>query len=86
MKKKLKVELSARTVQQADVTSIDRCAVLWVINWPTQGIVQNYVDSLLGCIGEKLHHGDVFLAFDRYYNYSIKSGMRISKVQKQARR
>ena len=41
LKNKLKVEISARTVQQADVTITDRCAMLWVINWPAQGIVQN---------------------------------------------
>ena len=32
LKNKLKVEISARTVQQADVTIIDGCAVLWLIH------------------------------------------------------
>ena len=86
LKNKLKIEMSARTVQQADVTIIDGCVVLWVIHWPSQGIVQNYVDGFLCYIEQKLCHGDIFLVFDCYYNYSIKNGTRISRVGRQASR
>ena len=65
LQNKLKIEMSARTVQQADVTTIDGCAVLWVIDWPSQDST-NYVDGFLCYIEQKLRYGDVFLVFERY--------------------
>jgi hypothetical protein len=86
LKTKLKVEQSFITFQQANATIIDGCAALWVVHWPTQGTVQTYLDGFFKYILEKLSEQDVYLVFDRYYNYSIKSGTRNSRAGKYASR
>ena len=50
LKNKLQVKQPVRTVckQPAslpEVTIIDGCALLWVISWPSQGVVQDYIDN-----------------------------------------
>lgn len=43
LKKKLQLEQSTRIAIQLEVVIIDGCAVLWIIHWPSQGIVQSFV-------------------------------------------
>ena len=57
-----------------EVTIIDGCALLWVISWPSQGVVQDYIDNFIHYIKQKLAKGDVYL--DRYNEYSIKDAAR----------
>ena len=35
---------------------------------------------------KKLHHSDVHIIFDRYYDYSIKSGTRLARGKEATRR
>ena len=43
-----------------------------MISWPSQGVVQDYIDNFIHYIKQKLAKGDVYLVFDRYNEYSIK--------------
>ena len=85
LKKKLQVEQSTRTVTNEvasaqEVAIIDGCAMLWAIHWPSQGTVQNYVDGFIDSIMHKLAEKDVYLVFDRYYDFSIKGGTRCNRA------
>ena len=62
LKNKLQVKQIVRTVckQPAslpEVTIIDGCALLWVISWPSQGVVQDYIDNFIHYIKQKLAKG-----------------------------
>lgn len=91
LKRKLQVEQSTRTLEEPDAVIIDAviidgCAVLWTIHWPTQGTVQDFANSFVSYTLSKVRACDVYLIFDRYYDYSIKSGTRTSHAGEQASR
>ena len=86
LKRKLQVEKSGRTLQKPDAVVIDGCAILWIIHWPSHGTVQDFVDGFLMYILEKLSCSDIYLVFDRYHDYSIKSGTRSCRAGSQASR
>ena len=58
------------------LTVIDGCAILWVIHWPSNGVVKDFVNGFIKFIFEKLSISNLYLVFDRYYDFSIKSGTR----------
>ena len=76
LKKNLQVEISTRLGPQPEVTILVGCAILWVIHWPNRGIVQDFVDNFTSYIMAKVDKSDVYLVFDRYHDFSIKSGTR----------
>jgi hypothetical protein len=76
LKKSLQVELSSRRAGTTDVLVIDGSALLWVIHWPADGIVQDYVSNVKQRIQKLLQDYDVYLVFDRYRDFSTKSGTR----------
>ena len=43
------------------------------IPWPADGSVNDYITNFKYAIGKRLQVGDVYLIFDRYYDYSAKS-------------
>ena len=65
--------MSSRIVDKVYATIIDRCALLWSVHWPEKGIIKGYVDNFCVYVMRKALHSDVYLTFDRYYEYSIKS-------------
>ena len=76
LKNNLQVEISTRLDPQPEVTIFDGSAILWVIHWPNSGIVQDFVDNFTSYIMAKVDKSDVYLVFDRYHDFSIKSGTR----------
>lgn len=72
LKKKLRVEVSGRLCHPPDVIIVDGCAVLWVIQWPTSGTVEDYIINLMAHVEGLLQKSDTYLIFDRYYVDSIK--------------
>ena len=86
LKKKLQVGISSRIVAKVDATIIDGCALLWSVHWPEKGTVKNYVDNFCEYVIGKALHSDVYLTFDRYYEYSIKSVTRGARGGKHATR
>ena len=80
LKRQLQVEVSARTSSEIAITIIDGSALLWVIPWSAEGTVRDYALNLTYRIVDKLKTGDVFLVFDRYYEYSTKSVTRSARA------
>ena len=50
----LQVEQSARTLLPPTTIIIDGYAILWIIHWPTNGIVQDFVNGFIGYVFRKL--------------------------------
>ena len=85
LKKSLKVETPIRAAGLPEVVILDGCAILWHINWPS-GAVLHYCKAVSATVQQKLAISDVFLIFDRYYDFSIKSGTRLFRGKKASRR
>ena len=66
LKQKLQVEQSSHTLSSPDTIIIDGGALLWIIQWPKQGIIQDFVNNVLEYVFRKLEHSDVYAIFDRY--------------------
>ena len=86
LKKKLQVEVSERLCPPPDAVIVDGCAVLWVIQWPTSGTVEDYIKSLMAYVIGLLQRCDTYLIFDRYYADSIKNATRSARAGKEASR
>ena len=76
LKNKMQVISSTRVAIPSDVVVLDGCAVLWCISWPSNGTVQDFIESFWKYILAKLAFSDVYLIFDRYFEYSIKDDTR----------
>ena len=55
------------------------CSV-WTVHWPCKVVVQSIVDAFYEYVNQKMDSSDVYLVFDRYYKYSIKSSARKERV------
>ena len=79
LKNILQVEVSDRVAGGANVSVNDGSAILWVVPWPADGSVNDYIAKFKYAIGKKLQVEDVYLIFGRYYNYITKSVTRRSR-------
>ena len=52
------------------------------IYWPKGGLVQDFVDGVKQYIIKLLRKTDVYLIFDRYRDFSIKSDTRLERIGK----
>ena len=60
LKRKLQVEQSPRTLSTPETIVVDGCAILWIIQRPKHGTVQqDYVNNALEYIFGNLQHSDV---------------------------
>ena len=67
------MEVSDLICQVPDAILIDGCAMVWVIPWPTNGTVKDFVINILTYVEEQLQKCDTYLIFDIYYDDSIKN-------------
>ena len=82
---RLKVETSLRLVN-FNVVVIDGLGMLHgAVDWPKGGKVADLIDGIMNFILKYFHFADVYLIFDRCYNYSIKSNTRTARVKSFAR-
>jgi len=86
LKQKLQVEVSDTMFPADGAIIVDGCAMLWVIQWPSKGTVEDYVQNLLSYLRDKLKICDTYLVFDRYYDNSIKKVTRTARAGKDASR
>ena len=74
LKNDLKVEVAGRHAH-VDVSFLDGCAVMWVVSWPTCGIVQDFLNNFRHHIQGHMESSDVYLVFDRfvinYHHYNV---------------
>ena len=76
LKNALKVEVSTRNISP-DAIVIDGCAMLHsAVHWPKGGKVDDFLAGVRYYISKKLSAADVYLIFDRYREFSIKSDTR----------
>ena len=68
----LQVELSSRRAETTDVLVIDGSALLWVIHWPADSVIQEYVSNVEQRIQKRSQDYDVYLVFDVYLDFSTK--------------
>ena len=72
LQKVLQSTVSTRHLEtQISCNVRDGSAVLYIIHWPVNGTLQDYVTSFF--ISKMLKTRDVYLVFDRYRLYSTKS-------------
>ena len=76
LKRKLQSEVSQHDVGVESHTVIDGSALLWTIHWPEDGTVGDFVENVKSRVAVYLAQSDVYLIFDRYQEYSIKSSAR----------
>ena len=55
-------------------------SILWVVPWPADGSVKDYIANFKYTIEKRLRVEDVYLIFDRYYDYSTRSVTRGSRA------
>ena len=68
LKKILQVEVSDRVAGGANVSVLGRSAIPWVVPWPADGSVKDYIANFKYAIEKRLRVEDVYLIFDRYYD------------------
>ena len=80
LKNALKVEVSIITIVP-DAVIIDGCAMLHsAIHWLKRGKVNDFLAGAQSYISNKLTKSDVYLIFDRYKEFSIKSDTRQERL------
>ena len=86
LKKKLRVTVSSCQSQDSEVTIFDGCALLWCVHWPCKGTLQEYIDNFRAYVFGRSVNGDVYVVFDRYFEYSVKSATRSRRSSEYASR
>ena len=72
LKRNLQEEMSNRKLHP-DATVIDGSALLWTINWQSQGTVNDFVTNVKNRVKKYLEKTNVYLVFDHYDDFSTKS-------------
>ena len=80
LKKIRQVEVSDKVAGGANVSVLGGSAILWVVQWLTNGSVKDYIANFKYAIEKRLRIEDVYLIFNRYYDYSTKSVTRGSRA------
>ena len=78
---KLGVKVSSRSMTKPSLLVVDGCAILWVINWPTNGKLSDYVGNFCDFIFLHLQSNDTSVVFDKYYDFSVESSTRADRCK-----
>ena len=62
--------------ESPNLVVVDGCAFLWSTLWPTKGCVNGFINSYIERLLRLLKDSDVYLVFDRYFQFSIKCATR----------
>ena len=65
LKEKLQVEVSYRSLENTSACVVDGSAILWILEWPVNGVVEEIAENLFKYIMDMLCYEDVYLIFDR---------------------
>ena len=82
LKNVLKVDVSARTQDNPDAVIVDGCAMLYAVYWPTDGTVEDLLQSIKTYLKQYDEASTLYLIFDRYFEFSPKGGTRQSRAAK----
>ena len=81
LRKLLAKKVSAQNISKPDLVVLYSCAIIWSVNWPSNGKVSDFVDFFLSYVFMLLHEFDFRLVFGRYYEYSIKSAIHSERAK-----
>ena len=85
LKRRLQVEVTNPSRRTEDAVVIDGCAILWVLQWPSKGIIKDVVLNFVKYATNKMHcYRRTHVIFDRY-NTSIKDATRCQRACEAAR-
>lgn len=86
LKKQLQVDISTRkALESIECEVLDGSAILWVINWPSNGTVREYVTNVKKYLSKRLQKIDLYLVFDRYNDFSTKCAARSEREAEASR-
>lgn len=86
LKRQLQVDVSSRkTLEDVKCVVLDGPAVPWVIPWPSNGTVYDFVTNVKKYISKKLEKTDMYLVFNRYKDFSTKSAARSDRETEASR-
>ena len=71
LKNTLKTEVSNRCII-TEALVVDGNAVLWSLHWSLEGTNEGLAKIYFNYVMANLTEHDVYLVFDRYYDFSIK--------------
>ena len=80
LKKILQVEVPQCLITNPTAVVIDVSAVLWTIDWPAHGTIANFISGFKEWLSQQLSKSDVYLCFDRYFDFSTKSSTRAARA------
>jgi hypothetical protein len=64
---KIGSKIPLRSMASPNLIIIDGCAILWAVNWPTNGLVSDFIENVCDYIFRRLKICDTAVVFDRYY-------------------
>ena len=79
LKRNLQVEITQRNALSPTALVVDVSAVLWTIDWPSHGTVETFISNFKLWLSKRITQSDVYICFDRYHDYSIKSSTQNSR-------
>ena len=65
LKAELQVEVSTRSAQETLASVIDGSAILWIIDWPANCLVEKITENMLDYLKNLLFRQDVYLFFEQ---------------------
>ena len=77
--------MSFQPMMKPELVVIDGCAILLVVNWPTNGLLSDYIANYCDFGFLKLQSHDITVVFDRYHDFSIKSSTKTGRGKFSAR-
>lgn len=80
LKKNIQVDVSQRLSMSPTAIVVDVSAVIWTLEWPAHVTVATFISGFKKWLSLQLSTADVYLCFDRYYDYSIKSSIRSTRA------
>jgi hypothetical protein len=80
LKKNLQVEVSQRCTISPTAMVIDVSALLWTLAWPSHGTIEMFISGFKMWLSKWLINADVYLCFNRYFDYSIISSTRSTRA------
>ena len=72
-------------MMKPELVVLDGCAILLVVNWPTNGLLSDYIANYYDFVFLKLRSHDITVVFDRYHDFSIKSSTKTGRGKFSAR-
>ena len=84
-KSKSSLSDTGKKVKKPELVVIDGCIILWVVNWPINGLVSDYIANYCDLVFLKLQSHDIAIFFDRYHDFNIKSSTRVDRGKFSAR-